>query len=232
MLIDTGFGRGDVEKPRQLGRALHGLVRPQLKLEETAHAQVLARGFDPGDVHQHHHHPSRPRPLGRPARLPRGRRAPARRRAGGGAVARACASAAATSPLTGPHGPSWVEHEGGGEEWFGFQGVRILPDSDAEILLIPLAGHTLGHTGVAVRNGNGWLLHCGDAYFHHGEVETPPHCPPGLRFFQSLNQTDGAAAPRERGASARAGLAPRRRGHAALLTRRGHARSYGSRPGA
>jgi hypothetical protein len=25
----------------------------------------------------------------------------------------------------------------------------------------------------------GWLLHCGDAYFHHSEVATPPSCPPG-----------------------------------------------------
>ena len=46
---------------------------------------------------------------------------------------------------------------------------------------------------MAIRRGEGWLLHCGDAYFHHGEVQTPPHCPPGLRFFQNLNQTDGAA---------------------------------------
>lgn len=38
---------------------------------------------------------------------------------------------------------------------------------------------------------HGWLLHCGDAYFHRGEVQTPPHCPPGLRVFQSLMQADG-----------------------------------------
>ncbi|HEY0516918.1 MAG TPA: hypothetical protein VGD00_07330, partial [Solirubrobacteraceae bacterium] len=81
--------------------------------------------------------------------------------------------------------------EGGGESWFGFQGVRILPGSEEEILLIPLAGHTLGHTGVAIRHGAGWLLHCGDAYFHHGEVQTPPFCPPGIAAFQKLNQTDG-----------------------------------------
>ena len=61
------------------------------------------------------------------------------------------------------------------------------------MLLIPLHGHTLGHTGVAVRRGDGWLLHCGDAYFHHGEVETPSHCPPALRLFQMLNDADGAA---------------------------------------
>ena len=46
---------------------------------------------------------------------------------------------------------------------------------------------------VTVRRGEGWLLHCGDAYFHHGEVQTPSYCPPGLGVFQELNQVDGAA---------------------------------------
>ena len=38
-----------------------------------------------------------------------------------------------------------------GDEWFGFESVRILPDLDAEVLLIPLPGHIAGHTGVAIR---------------------------------------------------------------------------------
>ena len=58
------------------------------------------------------------------------------------------------------------------------------------MLLIPLAGHSLGHTGVAIKTGDSWLLHCGDAYFHHNELATPPSCPPGLRFFQNLNNAD------------------------------------------
>ena len=69
--------------------------------------------------------------------------------------------------------------------------MRILPGLGSEVLLIPLAGHSLGHSGVAIRTGEGWLLHCGDAYFHHDEVATPPACPPGLRFFQLLNAADG-----------------------------------------
>jgi glyoxylase-like metal-dependent hydrolase (beta-lactamase superfamily II) len=91
------------------------------------------------------------------------------------------------------HGPRWVEHDAGGEPWHGFESVRILPGSDAEILLIPLYGHSHGHTGVAVRQGDGWLLHCGDSYFHHGEVATPPHCPRGIAAFAAFDQVDGAA---------------------------------------
>ncbi len=49
------------------------------------------------------------------------------------------------------HGPRWVKHDAGGDEWFGFDSLRILPGSDAEIVLIPLTGHTLGHTGVAIK---------------------------------------------------------------------------------
>jgi glyoxylase-like metal-dependent hydrolase (beta-lactamase superfamily II) len=76
--------------------------------------------------------------------------------------------------------------------------LRILPGSDAEIMLIPLPGHTLGHTGVAVKQRNGWLLHCGDAYFYRGEVQTPPHCPPGLAAYQVLDHVDGPARHRNR----------------------------------
>ena len=86
-----------------------------------------------------------------------------------------------------------MEYEGGGDDWFGFESIRLLPDLDGEIALIPLPGHTAGHCGVALKTADGWLLHCGDAFFFHGEVESPPRCPPGLRLFQNLNQHDGKA---------------------------------------
>ena len=68
-----------------------------------------------------------------------------------------------------------------------------------DVLLVPLRGHTRGHCGVAVRRpSGGWFLHAGDAYFSHGEKETPPTCPPGLSLFQKVVEMDKAAAPRER----------------------------------
>jgi glyoxylase-like metal-dependent hydrolase (beta-lactamase superfamily II) len=72
------------------------------------------------------------------------------------------------------HGPRWVTHAVDGDSWLGFDAVRVLPGIEAEIALIPLPGHSRGHTGVAVRDGERWLLHCGDTYFHHGEMADPP----------------------------------------------------------
>jgi glyoxylase-like metal-dependent hydrolase (beta-lactamase superfamily II) len=51
---------------------------------------------------------------------------------------------------------------------------------------LPLPGHSRGHSAVAVKDGDGWLLHCGDAYFHRNQVQTPAGCPPGLRAFQAV----------------------------------------------
>src|SRR6185312_5153029 len=79
------------------------------------------------------------------------------------------------------------------DEWQGFESVRVLPGSDAEILLVPLVGHTRGHTGVAIKRGDGWLLHCGDSFFNAGEIETPPRRTPLLTVFQLVNSVDNAA---------------------------------------
>lgn len=83
------------------------------------------------------------------------------------------------------HGPLWSSYDTRGEPWFGFGAVRDLDGLPPEILLVPLAGHTRGHAGVAVDSGDGWLLHAGDAYFFHSQLNPRhPHCPPGLKAFE------------------------------------------------
>ena len=83
---------------------------------------------------------------------------------------------------------------GGGERWFGFDAVRDLAGLPPEILLVPLAGHTWGHAGVAVReSGGAWLLHAADAYFYRGEIGDPYECTPALRGYQKLMEVDRAA---------------------------------------
>lgn len=88
------------------------------------------------------------------------------------------------------HGPLWESYSDSGDSWFGFDAVRGLSGLPASILLIPLSGHTRGHTGVAVDTGSGWLLSAGDAYFHPAQLDPArPHAPYGIALFEKRVQT-------------------------------------------
>lgn len=190
-LVDTGLGTAQVKG--MLAGYARPLMRPKLKLEETAIAQVQKLGFKASEVrnivltHLDFDH------AGALADFPEAT-----------VHVHAPELAAAQSPATlvekqryearlWAHGPKWQTHSTTGERWNDFDAVRALSDGDDEILLVPLKGHTRGHTGVAVKQASGWRLHCGDAYFFHTEVQTPAHCPTGLNVFQSLLAVDNAA---------------------------------------
>lgn len=83
----------------------------------------------------------------------------------------------------------------GSAERFGFPGVARVAGLADEVLLVPLPGHSAGHAGVAVRDGAGrWLLHAGDAYMYHSEIErTPPSAHPAFAPVQQGAQTDAEA---------------------------------------
>ncbi|MEY9394885.1 glyoxylase-like metal-dependent hydrolase (beta-lactamase superfamily II) [Bradyrhizobium japonicum] len=68
--------------------------------------------------------------------------------------------------------------------------MRALGDKEADILMIPLAGHTLGHCGIAVRSADRWLLHAGDSYFHHAQLDPSPRVPLMLGYFQRRGDMD------------------------------------------
>jgi glyoxylase-like metal-dependent hydrolase (beta-lactamase superfamily II) len=193
VLVDTGFGIEDARNPRQLGSAFRLLMNPTPKVETTALKQLEGLGFGAGDVH---HIVTTHLDLDHAGGLPDFPEAEVH--------VLAPELEAALHPKLDErlryiggahwkHSPRWVTHGAGGDEWHGFESVRILPGLDAELRLVPLLGHSRGHTAVAIRSGEGWLLHCGDAYFNHGEVETPPSCPPMLRFFQNLTASDNRA---------------------------------------
>jgi len=88
----------------------------------------------------------------------------------------------------------WKFYSAGGEPWFGFEAVRDLEGLPPEILLIPLAGHTRGHAGIAIKTSEGWLLNAGDAYFYRHEMDSDQRrCTPGMRFYQTMMEVDREA---------------------------------------
>jgi glyoxylase-like metal-dependent hydrolase (beta-lactamase superfamily II) len=91
------------------------------------------------------------------------------------------------------HGPEWALYGEGGENWFGFTGVRALGDCEPDVLMIPLPGHTLGHCGIAVRARDKWVLHAGDAYFFHAQLQPKVRMPLVLGYFQRRVDMDREA---------------------------------------
>ncbi|MFR9752582.1 MBL fold metallo-hydrolase [Nocardia sp. 004] len=95
-------------------------------------------------------------------------------------------------PVQVAHGPKWssyAESDSRDDDWFGFRAVQELRGLPTEILMVPLAGHSRGHIGVAVNDGTGWLLHAGDSYTYHGQLAEKPSMPPGARVFQWIMDT-------------------------------------------
>lgn len=190
VLVETGMGTRAATRSDWLGKSFMRLTGARPRLEESALAQVKRLGFDPADVRHvvlthldldhagglvdfpHatvHVYAEELRalqsPIGRPEEL-RYRK------------------------VQFAHGPQWSSYADFGEPWSGFDAVRELKGLPPEILLIPLAGHTRGHAGVAIDTGERWLLHAGDSYFHHREIDpVRPYIPLGLKLFEARVQT-------------------------------------------
>jgi len=189
-LVDTGIGLGDIAEPQRLGRRWLRQTAPRLDPAETAIQQIKALGFSPDDVrHVLLTHLDRDHAGGVPD-FPRAKVH----------VHRNEHDTAVTHKIAAPkgryvtdqwkHGPDWAFYGEGGEDWFGFKGVRALGDHEPNILMIPLPGHTLGHCGIAVRGKDKWLLHAGDSYFFHGQLQAQPHMPLVLGYFQRKADLD------------------------------------------
>ena len=58
-----------------------------------------------------------------------------------------------------------------GEGWFNLHQVQDFRLFQDEILLIPLLGHSKGHCGIAIKQKEGWLFFCGDAYYSHLQLD-------------------------------------------------------------
>lgn len=187
LLVDTGFGSDDLADPGRLGQPFRALARPVLDPHETAASRIRALGHDPAEVTdivlthldldhvggiadfpqaRVHIHATELRAAQHPRLTERSRYVPGQW----------------------AHGPTWVPHGEGGDDWFGFRSVAALGD---DVVLVPLHGHSRGHQGVAVaRPEGGWLFHAGDSYFSVGDKRRPRECPRTLRIFQAVVAAD------------------------------------------
>ncbi|MBB4688049.1 MBL fold metallo-hydrolase [Amycolatopsis jiangsuensis] len=183
-LVETGMGSPAVADPAGwLGTRFARLINPATDAAETAVAQIRTLGFDPADVrdiavtHLDLDH------AGGLVDFPQ-----ARVHVYGAELAAFRTGNPRYRDVQFRHGPQWVSYPDAGDDWFGFSAVREL-DGLPGVALVPLAGHTAGHAGVAVDTGNGWLLNAGDAYFFHEQMDAEPHCPPVLAMFERRMQT-------------------------------------------
>lgn len=195
VLVDSGMGTPSVTRPTDwLGAGFVRLVHPVGDASETAVRQVERLGFAASDVrhivltHLDLDH------AGGLVDFPDATVHVHARELASLRNPRDAIERARYRTMHFAHRPKWSTHADLGESWFGFDAVRDIGGLPPEILLVPLAGHTRGHTGVAVATDDGWLLHAGDAYFSPGEMDpVRPYCPPGLAFFESRMQMDREA---------------------------------------
>lgn len=189
MMVDTGLGLQDIKQPNhRLGKFFQKTFKPKLLVEETAHHQIQALGYSPNDVtdifptHLDLDH------IGGVSDFPN-----------------------ATVHVYQPEleqilkpdfkdklrfrqnqfkpTPTWQVYTQTDSKWFGLPAFSLKTKLGLDLFIIPLIGHTKGHVGIAVQQDNGrWILHCGDAYYHHSQLDEVKRMPIGLKAFEASVQ--------------------------------------------
>lgn len=197
ILVDTGLGLNDIREPfPRLAPFFLSTLRPQLTENETAVRQIESRGYRREDVrhivltHLDFDH------AGGLDDFPNATVHLLEAEYQAAFQVKSLVDVGRYRPGQWKKFRSWKRYQSdsGGESWFGFECVRALDGLPPEILLVPLVGHTWGHSGVAVQTDRGWLLHAGDAYFYRNEIRSEDcSCTPGLKIYQSLMEVDRKA---------------------------------------
>jgi glyoxylase-like metal-dependent hydrolase (beta-lactamase superfamily II) len=195
VLVDTGYGLRDVENPgARLSRWFLRLMSPDFRAEMTAIRQIERLGFAARDVrhivltHLDFDH------AGGLDDFPWATVHLMKTEAQDAVAQRTWLDRQRYRPQQWRDRSRWRTYpNGNGQRWSGFECVRDLQGLPPEILMVPLAGHTNGHAGVAVQGADGDMLLAGDAYFYRGEMQARATCTPGLRFYQWMMEMDRGA---------------------------------------
>ena len=187
VLVDSGLGLRDHAEPGKRFGPSRFLVRPDFAEQETAIRQLAGLNFDPHDVRHivlthfdadhtggladfpwaqvHLTGAEADAALNPRGRIEKGRYLPTQR----------------------DHGPTLVRHDPGrGEPWKGFAAAEELVDIAPGVVLLSLPGHTRAHAAVAVDTGDRWVLHVGDAFYHHGQIDGTGRAPRALTTLERL----------------------------------------------
>lgn len=186
VLVDTGTVSVDPEFDRKhLDPTFLAMNRIRLAADEAAANQVRALGHDPAEVkhivmtHLDFDHAAGLRDFPRATVHLSSAEAHAARHPAG-----AIGQRRYTPAQWGDIG-RWRRYADFDTDWFGIPAAEVLPG----VSLVWLPGHSEGHCGVAVRDGDGWLLHAADAVFNHSELAARPSMPTGARLYQWMMET-------------------------------------------
>ncbi len=190
MMVDTGIGLQDIQhRDQRLGKTFLKSFKPKLDPQETAFEQIKQLGYDPSDVtdlfptHLDLDH------VGGFSDFPQ---------------ANVHVYLPELKQITHPTwkdklrfrlnqfkpSPNWQVYRQTNSQWFGLDAISLEKTLNLNIFIIPLIGHTKGHVGIAIPQDSGkWLLHCGDAYYHHSQLDETDRMPKGLKFLEMMVQT-------------------------------------------
>ena len=170
-LVDTGIGLLDVQSPvERLGQQLIDLAGFQFHEEDTAVRRIEQLGFRADDVRHIVLTHGDPDHAGGLADFPN-----ASVHVAAEELAHCQSGHWRYIARHFEHQPRWRSYTKSSRTWFGLEARPVSTGFSSEVLLIPLFGHTLGHCGVAVQQGDRWLLHVGDAYYLRAELLEDNH---------------------------------------------------------
>ena len=195
-LVDTGWGMRDYTDPSPAVRQFTSIIGCPCDVNETAIRQVERLGHDPADVkhifltHMHLDH------AGGLPDFPAATVHVFADEIEACLHPRTLVEWRAYRPEHRAHGPRWQPHTLQGNRWFGLDCTPPVRVGEAEFIMVPFTGHTRGHCGVALRTGERWLLHCGDAYGYYRQVDpVQPYTHPSGRLMETI-VTTGFRMPR------------------------------------
>jgi glyoxylase-like metal-dependent hydrolase (beta-lactamase superfamily II) len=193
VLVDTGFGTRDVAGQSGISRSFLALCGPTLSHAETAVAQVQALGYNASDVkhivitHLDLDH------AGGLCDFPNAKVHLHAREHAAAMARKHIRERERYLAAHWAHGPKWEIYVEDGDTWRGLPAVTRLRGLDADVGLLPMHGHTRGHSAVIVRSGERWLVHAGDAYYHRSAIEGSRKAPVGYAAFERAMEMIPAA---------------------------------------